>query len=266
MRLTIRHETTYTYETPVSYALQQIRLTPKDRAGQNIINWSTTIEGGTKQASYDDQHNNHVDLVLFEPGRSKIIVVSEGEVETSDNNGVVGSHGGYTPLWYFKRSTPLTKPSAGIRKLVRNLDKDEDDIPRLHALSALIRSEVDYETGTTNSKTTAEEALENQSGVCQDHAHIFIAAARQIGYPARYVSGYLMMNDRVEQEATHAWAEAYIDGIGWVGFDVSNRISPDERYVRVATGLDYNEAMPIYGLRFGNANPEKMLVSLQVQQ
>lgn len=266
MRLTIRHETTYTYETPVSYALQQIRLTPKDGAGQNIINWSTTIEGGTKQASYDDQHNNHVDLVLFEPGRSKIIVVSEGEVETSDNNGVVGSHGGYTPLWYFKRATPLTKPGAGIRKLIRDLDKDEEDIPRLHALSALIRSEVDYEAGTTNSKTTAEEALENQSGVCQDHAHIFIAAARQIGYPARYVSGYLMMNDRVEQEATHAWAEAYIDGIGWVGFDVSNRISPDERYVRVATGLDYNEAMPIYGLRFGNANPEKMLVSLQVQQ
>jgi transglutaminase-like putative cysteine protease len=266
MRLTIRHETTYTYETPVSYALQQIRLTPKDRAGQTIINWSTTIEGGTKQASYDDQHNNHVDLVLFEPGRSKIIVVSEGEVETSDNNGVVGSHGGYTPLWYFKRATPLTKPGAGIRKLIRDLDKDEEDIPRLHALSALIRSEVDYETGTTNSKTTAEEALESQSGVCQDHAHIFIAAARQIGYPARYVSGYLMMNDRVEQEATHAWAEAYVDGIGWVGFDVSNRISPDERYVRVATGLDYNEAMPIYGLRFGNANPEKMLVSLQVQQ
>ncbi|WP_026479371.1 transglutaminase family protein [Ahrensia sp. 13_GOM-1096m] len=266
MRLKIKHETTYTYETPVSYALQQIRLTPKDRAGQSIINWQTTIEGGTKQASYDDQHNNHVNLVLFEPGRSKIIVRSEGEVETTDNNGVVGVHGGFTPLWYFKRSTPLTKVGSGIRHLVRNIDKDEADITRLHALSALIRNNVDYESGTTNSKTTAEEALETKTGVCQDHAHIFIAAARQLGYPARYVSGYLMMNDRIEQEATHAWAEAHVEGIGWVGFDVSNRICPDERYVRVATGLDYSEAMPIYGLRFGRANAEKMLVSLQVQQ
>lgn len=266
MRLSIKHETTYTYEAPVSYALQQIRLTPKDRAGQRIINWTTTIEGGTKQATYEDQHNNHVDLVLFDSGRTTIIVRSEGEVETTDNNGVVGAHGGFTPLWYFMRSTPLTKPGPNIRQLIRGVDKDANDINRLHGLSALIRDEVDYKTGSTDAKTTAEEALINKSGVCQDHAHIFIAAARQLGYPARYVSGYLMMNDRVEQEATHAWAEAHIDGIGWVGFDISNRISPDGRYVRVATGLDYNEAMPIYGLRFGKANTEKMLVTLQVQQ
>lgn len=266
MRLTIKHETSYTYAEPVSYALQQIRLTPKDRAGQKIINWSTTIDGGTKEVSYDDQHNNHVDLVLFEPGRSQITVRSEGEVETTDNNGIVGAHGGFTPLWYFKKPTPLTKTGAGIRQLVRKLEKGLKDTAQLHELSKLIRSEVEYETGTTSSKTTAEEALENGTGVCQDHAHIFISAARHLGHPARYVSGYLMMNDRIEQEATHAWAEAYVEGIGWIGFDISNRISPDERYVRVATGLDYNEAMPIYGLRFGKPNVEKMLVSLQVQQ
>jgi hypothetical protein len=81
--------------------------------------------------------------------------------------------------------------------------------------------------------------------------HIFVAAARSMGYPARYVSGYLMMNDRVHQDASHAWAEAHVDGVGWVGFDVSNGISPDARYVRVATGLDYREAAPVSGLRFG---------------
>jgi len=101
--------------------------------------------------------------------------------------------------------------------------------------------------------------------VCQDHAHIFITLARMLGYPARYVSGYLMMNDRVEQDATHAWAEAHIAGLGWVGFDVSNAISPDERYVRVATGLDYREAAPISGLLVG-AGTEEMAVTLQVQQ
>ena len=101
--------------------------------------------------------------------------------------------------------------------------------------------------------------------MCQDHAHVFIAAARLMGYPARYVSGYLMMNDRVHQDASHAWAEAYVDMLGWVGFDVSNGISPDPRYVRVATGRDYREAAPISGLRFG-AGGEAMSIDIQVQQ
>ena len=65
------------------------------------------------------------------------------------------------------------------------------------------------------------------------------ARARALEVPARYVSGYLMMDDRVDQEATHAWAEAFVEGLGWVGFDISNGISPDPRYVRVATGRDY---------------------------
>jgi transglutaminase-like putative cysteine protease len=102
-------------------------------------------------------------------------------------------------------------------------------------------------------------------GVCQDHAHIFITAMRLLGYPSRYVSGYLMMNDREEQDATHAWAEAHLDGIGWVGFDVSNGYSPDDRYIRVATGLDYKDASPMTGMRFGN-NTEHLAVQLQVQQ
>jgi transglutaminase-like putative cysteine protease len=101
--------------------------------------------------------------------------------------------------------------------------------------------------------------------VCQDHAHIFIAAARSMGYPARYVSGYLMMEDRVHQDASHAWAEVHVDPLGWVGFDVSNGISPDTRYVRVATGLDYAEAAPVSGLRFGNGG-EAMSIDIQVAQ
>jgi transglutaminase-like putative cysteine protease len=101
--------------------------------------------------------------------------------------------------------------------------------------------------------------------VCQDHAQIFVAAARALGFPARYVSGYLMMDDRVHQDASHAWAEAHVENIGWVAFDVSNGISADPRYVRVATGLDYQEAAPISGLRYGSGG-ESLRVDLQVQQ
>jgi transglutaminase-like putative cysteine protease len=138
-------------------------------------------------------------------------------------------------------------------------------VATLHNLSAAIREKVDYQTGATNVDTSAEEAVAAGQGVCQDHAHIFIAAARALDIPARYVSGYLMMNDRIEQEATHAWAEAYVQNLGWVGFDISNQISPDPRYVRLATGRDYRDAAPITGISFGAAT-EDLTVNLAVEQ
>ena len=267
MRLNISHQTTYHYDAPVPYALQQLRLTPKLRAGQTVLSWDIQVEGGKVEVEFEDQNNNQVALVSIEPGRQDISFSCTGEVETTNATGIIGEHGGYAPIWYFTRPTELTKPGALIRNLVRtlnNVDYDSD-ISRMHALSGLISEFVTYETSRTDSGTTAEAALEAGHGVCQDHAQIFISAARRMGYPARYVSGYLMMDDRVEQDASHAWAEAYLEGIGWVGFDVSNGISPDERYVRVATGLDYRDAAPVSGMRFGGA-AESLIVSLQVQQ
>ncbi|MFZ2103714.1 MAG: transglutaminase family protein [Oricola sp.] len=266
MRLTITHTTQYHYDQPVRYALQQLRLTPKSRAGQSVISWTTDVEGGTKQLEYDDQHNNHVALVSFDDGRTDITVRCQGVVETSDTHGIVGTHGGFAPLWLFLRATPLTRVGNNVRRLVKTVgDGFEEPIGRLHALSQLIAETVKYETGRTDAATTVEEALDRGHGVCQDHTQIFVAAARTMGFPARYVSGYLMMDDRIDQDASHAWAEAHVEGIGWIGFDASNGISPDERYVRVATGLDYTEAAPVSGLRLGDSE-ENMVVRLQVQQ
>ena len=265
MRLMIEHRTEYSYDAPVPYALQQLRLTPKSRAGQEVISWVISIDGGKIELDFDDQHNNRVNLVSIDVGRDRIIVHCKGEVDNSNTSGIIGHHGGFAPLWYFNRTTALTKPGPVLRKLVRELDDIDDDVPRLHALSKMILERVVYETGKTHSGTSAEEALATGHGVCQDHAQIFIGAARLLGFPARYVSGYLFMEDNVEQEASHGWAEAYVDGLGWVGFDVANGISPDERYIRVATGLDYKEAAPVSGMRFGDGD-EAMTVTLQVQQ
>ena len=266
MRLRIHHQTNYDYDTPVQYALQQLRLRPKSGHGQNILDWKLTIEGGQLELEFEDQHHNHVDLVGIDPGHHQVRIVCEGEVETTDNAGVIGAHGGFAPLWLFEQSTPLTKPGPQMRRLVKQLDSEYDNhIARLHALSRLILETMTYETDRTHSRTTAEEALAAGHGVCQDHAQVFITAARLMGFPARYVSGYLMMTDRVQQDASHAWAEVHLDEIGWIGFDISNGISPDERYVRIATGLDYRDAAPISGLRFGDSS-ESMLVSVQVEQ
>ena len=142
---------------------------------------------------------------------------------------------------------------------------ETDDVPRLHALSAVVRDVVAYRPGGSHVGSSAEDAVEAGEGVCQDHAHVFIAAARVLGYSARYVSGYLLMNDVVEQDATHAWAEVWVDALGWVGFDISNGISPDDRYVRLATGLEYRAAAPISGVTYG-AGDESLEVALRVQQ
>ena len=266
MRLAISHRTHYDYDAPVPYALQQLRLTPKSRAGQTVINWRISVEGGKVELDFDDQHNNHVNLVSTEPGRQQLAIQCEGEVETINSTGVIGTHGGFAPLWYFCRPTPLTKPGPLVRKLAKAIDDEETNaVLRLHALSRSILDTVAYETGKTDSATTAEDALAAGHGVCQDHAHIFVSAARLLGFPARYVSGYLLMEDQTQQDASHGWAEIHVEGLGWVGFDVSNGISPDERYIRVATGLDYQEAAPISGMRFG-ASSEVMSVNLQVEQ
>lgn len=266
MRLHVDHVTTYRYDAPVKYGLQQLRLTPKPCTGQHIIDWDISVEGGKKELSFADQFGNHVDLISTQAGAEEIVIRSSGEVETSATGGVLGPHTGFMPLWAYTCETPLTKAGPRIRALLRELDANFDsDIARAHALSALITRHAIYKTGTTDTLTTGEQALEDGSGVCQDHAHIFIAAMRLLGHPARYVSGYLMINDRENQDATHAWAEAHLDGIGWVGFDVSNGYSPDERYIRIATALDFKGATPISGMRYGAAH-ENMIVRLQVQQ
>ncbi len=264
MRLKINHTTEYLYDEPVPYSLQRLRLTPASGPTQTVKEWDVTVDGAKLEVRYDDHFGNRVELVETEGPRSAVKVVACGEVETIDKAGVFGAHIGNAPLWLFMRETPLTKSGKLIRELTRQSTGDTP-LERLHELMALIHLEVEYETGSTGTETTAEEALEAGKGVCQDHSHIFISAARNMGLPARYVSGYLMMEDVAEQIATHAWAEAHVPGLGWVGFDAANKLCPDERYVRIASGLSYRDCAPVSGMRVGLSG-ESLTVSVTVQQ
>lgn len=265
MRLKISHVTTYSYDSPDHYALLQLRVTPAAAHGQTVVEWASTITGGTKQLSFQDQFANHVDLVLVDRDATTVEVRSEGVIDTQDRAGVIGKNSGLAPVWLYTATTPATTLGPNLRKLVtqtRKLEVDSD-LQRMHRLSAIILDMVPWHTGSTDSMTTAETALDAAKGVCQDHAHIMIAVARALGYPARYVSGYLFMDGHTEQDASHAWCEIFLDPLGWVGFDVSNGISPDDRYVRVALGMDYADAAPIHGHRMGSG-AEAMNVRLQV--
>ncbi|MBL0768661.1 transglutaminase family protein [Sphingopyxis sp. XHP0097] len=267
MRLKVEHVTHYQYDVPVSYALQQVKLTAKDRPDQQVVHdWQIAIEGGEHQLHYTDHHGNGVDLIAVDGGSQELVIRCTGDVELLTIDGVIGPHRGPMPLWSFLRSTPRTRAGRGVRALTAQLGRDfASGIERAHALSEMVIEALPYRIGITTAETTAEQALAGEGGVCQDHAHIFIAAMRHLGHPARYVSGYLMMDDRTHQDATHAWAEAHFDHIGWVGFDISNGHSPDQRYIRVATGFDYHDAAPVRGMRYGVAE-ENLVVQLQVQQ
>ncbi|MCV2894679.1 transglutaminase family protein [Lentibacter sp. XHP0401] len=265
MKLSISHTTEYAYSAPVDYALQKVRLRPMPSSMQEVLDWTVEVTGGKVEASYTDHYGNHVDLVSIDHGAQVLSIHAIGHVNTLNNSGVLGPVYGVVPLWHFLQETPLTAAGKAIRALPRITGTSEHQISDLHNLSNAILEALPYKFGGTGVDTPAEEALQGGHAVCQDHAQIFISAARLSGLPARYVSGYLMINDQIAQDATHAWAEVCIDGLGWVGFDISNGVSPDERYVRIAIGRDARDAAPIEGLRMGTAD-ETLMVSLQVQQ
>lgn len=264
MRLKISHTSEYNYSESLQYALQRLHLVPRSSQAQTVHSWNLDYQGGREEANFVDHYGNDTRLTSAEPGVTSISITVNGDVETLSDDGVVGPHKGYAPLWLFQTHSVLTKPGSGIAKLTAELTENAD-LDRMHQLMSLIGSRVKYEIGTTDVATSAEDALLQETGVCQDHAHIFISAARACGHPARYVSGYLMMDEISDQVASHAWADVHLDGLGWVGFDVSNGISPDGRYVRLATGKDYNDAMPIAGIRFGPSE-ESLAVHISVEQ
>ena len=266
MRLKISHTTEYTYDEPVPYSLQRLRLTPLNGPAQKVLNWAVTVDGAKIEAGYADQYGNRTELVSVEGAEHTIRITASGEVETQDRAGVFGAHQGFCPLWLFLRETPRTKPGKLVKELAKGI-KGDSELAQMHALMESIHETVAYTPGTTNTETTAEEALEAKTGVCQDHAHIFISAARLIGMPARYVSGYLLMEGQSDQVATHAWAEVHLPGLGWVGFDAANKLCPNDAYVRIASGLCYRDCAPVSGMRIsptGGTFGENLKVSLTV--
>ena len=266
MQLAIRHTTHYRFDRPVVHGLQQLRLKPRSQPGQAVIDWHMTLEGARVEVEYEDQNRNRTTLASAIPGAEEVTITCEGLVETADCSGIVGPHSGFMPLWLYGNQTALTAPGPKMRSLAADLRAEVPDrLDLLHRLSGAVLDAIRYEVGHTTASTPAEQALASGHGVCQDHAHVFIGCARLLGFPARYASGYLMMNDRIDQEAGHGWAEAHVEGLGWIGFDVSNGICPDQRYVRVATGRDYRDAAPVTGISYG-AGESVLKVSLAVEQ
>jgi len=273
MRLTVEHRTHYTYSEPVRLVVQSLKLTPSRHEGQRPVHWSVSAAGCVVTAGFVDGYGDEVLTLTCPEPHEEVEIVVTGEVITHDTSGVLRGHTELIKPRVFLRATPTTTPDAAIRDLALGVAASFDmtaampgTLELAHALSGAIADAIAYMPGTTDAHTTAAEALAAGQGVCQDHAHTLMAAARVIGMPARYVSGYLFVDAEGEpHEAAHAWAELWVDGLGWVGFDPSNRTCPTESYIRLGSGLDARDAAPIKGVHMGAAS-ETMDVSLVVQQ
>lgn len=263
MRLAIRHVTSYRYSQPIGYAIQTLRLTPRPYEGFHVIAWRVRGEGKQELPSLIDGYGNIVHCHAVNRLHDSAAIVVEGDVETSGSDGIVrGAIETLPPLFYL-RPTRLTAIDDAVRALAQAAPGQGYE--RLVRLMEAVRDRVDYKPGITDAATTAAEALRAGAGVCQDHAHLFIAAARALGIPARYVGGYLWSGGGDLCEASHAWAEAYLSDFGWIGFDPSNRTLPGEHYVRASIGLDYWSAAPVRGVRRG-VGEESLAVDVRVRE
>lgn len=248
MLLSVDHVTLYTYDRPVRGVVQSHRLTPSRFEGQEVLDWKVEVSDGTRGGAFRDGAGDWVEGWTVKGPVSEIAVRVSGRVRTTDLAGVLRGHREQVPPEAYLRDSPATRPDAALQALAQAGQGAADVLTAAHALSLAVSEAVAYRPGVTHAHTTAAEALAQAEGVCQDHAHVLCALARLNGIPARYVSGYLFADsDGRAHEAAHAWAELFVPGLGWVGFDPANRCCPDARYIRLGSGLDAAEAAPIRG-------------------
>lgn len=268
MRIRVVHETIYTYEQPARGLVQVLRLTPRDHDGQYVRTWriDTTVDG--RLTAREDGFGNVVHWFTPDEPADALTIRVTGEVDTDDTNGIVRGTVERLPDQFYLRDTDLCAASPELHAFAERVATEGDGavLALLHRLMGAVQNAVAYEPGPATSAVPAGKAFAAGRGVCQDLAHVFIAAARHIGIPARYVAGYRARDDgQADVEAPHGWVEALVPVLGWVAFDPCYDVSPADNYIRVATGLDYLGAAPIRGSRTGGGT-ETLDVKLRVEQ
>jgi transglutaminase-like putative cysteine protease len=267
MRIAVHHASIYSYARPVRRVIQLLRVTPASFAGQQVLDWRVDVDQDARLREGRDGFGNVTHMLYVDHEVSSLAITVTGRVLTEEKDGIVQGLSHDLPPEVFLRATPLTAAGPTVAALAGRLAAAPGPVlDRLHQLARDLHNGMRFDTRATAVETTAEQAFAAGHGVCQDFSHVFIAAARAAGIPARYVSGHLFRRDgQLAQEAGHAWAEALVPVLGWVAFDPLNGISTDEAYVRIAAGLDYRDAAPIAGTRSGGG-AEELAVEVRVNR
>lgn len=264
MQLSIRHETSYSYTAPQAYSIQQLHLTPRAEGHQHVLNWHLNTVGQIH--GYTDAYGNLSHMLTINSPHTGLAIVAHGLVETTTPSGGRIANGDTLSPLIYTVPTRLTAATPGILELAAACLPDGTAQTRhLVRLAEHIFGAVKYQSGATEVSTTASAALQLGIGVCQDHAHIFLACCHAHGIPARYVSGYIDPGGS-SHAASHAWVDAWAedrDYSGWVSIDVTHARLMTDAYCRLAIGRDYDAAAPVRGVRRGGGD-EAMAVNVQI--
>jgi len=247
--LRIRHETIYRYDEPVRQSVQSLRVTPRREHRQRTLSWQLTAPG--RRSEQLDAHGNIAQLLTIDEPHQEIRIVVGGLIDIPDDGPLIIERGPIAPLAYLM-ATPLTGANAELTALAaRCLPGSAATRADLERLAAAVCTAVRYRPGTTTVAETAASALQRGEGVCQDQAHVFLAACRSSGVPARYVSGYLLSGDEGDI-ASHAWVDVWLEHpAAWLGIDVTHQSVAGAQHCRLAVGRDYLDAAPVRGVRRG---------------
>ena len=257
----IRHRTHYRYTQPLRSAVQTLCLTPRHTDTQHVHHWQ--LHSPTPLQPQTDAWGNRSHVLALGAGARTLQCEATGLVETRAVS-LQSDPLGPDPRLYLMPSG-LARADESLRRsalaAVRGLDSRES---QAIALAAMVAERVRYRPGHTSASTTAAEAWQGGAGVCQDQAHVLVAACRAVGLPARYVSGYFHAPGAPEL-ASHAWAQVCLDPAErcWLGLDVTHGCVVDERHVQIAVGPDYAACAPVRGVRSGGGD-EQLTVSVEI--
>ncbi|MDR3410232.1 MAG: transglutaminase family protein [Formivibrio sp.] len=261
MLLNIQHETIYKYSHPVDYTIQHLRLTPRLESQQRALNWKITAPG--RYQRHMDAYGNIGHILVLDSPHDEIRIFVSGQVSVDEQNAHRPSDGDEVPILAYLQETRLTEADEAVRDLARrHLEPYGARIDTLFKLIGTIQDKVEYLPGSSDVQSTAIQTLARGSGVCQDHAHLFIACCRVMNLPARYVSGYIHAGGS-QNAASHAWADVWVENMGWISFDITNNRFTGPEHCRLAIGRDYLDACPVRGVRRGGGD-EAMAVNVLV--
>lgn len=264
MRYTIRHVTRFGYDVAVSESVVEARMQPRSDGTQRCLQFTLTTSPNSRVLMYQDHDGNIVHHFGIAGKHSRLTVTADALVETGPAPLIPyelgrGSWERLAELtaggefWEFLHPSQFVVGSPLLTALTEEIGIDirADPLAILRRLTTEIYDRFDYTPQSTRVDSPIDEALEARTGVCQDFAHIMIAMVRAMGIPCRYVSGYLFHQDHADRSsaaATHAWVEALLPDLGWVGFDPTNNMLAEDRHVRVAIGRDYGDVPPTRGV------------------
>ena len=259
MKIRITHSTTYKYNSIVPRLIQCLKLYPSTCDNQEILDWDTSCSKGKIVESHFDGLGHRVQNIFINNFSGQLKITSRGILKTKDLSGVVkGLREKVNPLC-FLRETHLTKPCKRIKKISDLAKKNNKSLIEFaHKLNLIVSNSIDYVTGSTTISTSSKDALKQKKGVCQDFAHILISVARLNNLPARYVNGFLFEETTSGENTTHAWVEIFIKDLGWVAFDPSHKKCIDDKYIRISSGFDFEDASTIKGVK-NNYNGDEFL-------